>query len=192
MRMFRVVLGVTLIGGVLGCQAQQPQQVPTKPATGAAAFEAKPHGTLAQVMRGIPFPNSNIIFDTQTIDPAAKGAVDRSSTKAAGGATGVYASVYGGWQQVENSAVALSETANLLMIPGRVCENGLPVPIEQEAYRKAVQGLVEAGQTALKAARSKNIDAMVDASGTVSDACAACHEKYRDVPDGKMRCVPVP
>ena len=32
---------------------------------------AKPYATLAQVMRGIPFPNSNIIFDTQSTDPAA-------------------------------------------------------------------------------------------------------------------------
>ena len=60
------------------------------------------YGTLAQVMRGIPFPNSNIIFDTQTKDPAAaleatKKSTDKSSTAAAGGATGVYAGVYGGW-----------------------------------------------------------------------------------------------
>jgi hypothetical protein len=191
--MCRVLLGALLVAGVLGCQ-QSPQPQAPAPAATPGAFEPKPHGTLAQVMRGIPFPNSNIIFDTQTIDPAgtAKGAADRTSTKAAGGATGVYSSVYAGWEQVENSAIALSETANLLMIPGRLCENGLPVPLEQEAYRKAAQGLIDAGQAAFKAAKSKNLDAMVDVSGTVSDACLACHEKYRDVPDGKMRCVPVP
>jgi soluble cytochrome b562 len=145
-------------------------------------------------MRGIPFPNSNIIFDTQTNDPGAakKPSTDKSSTAAAGGATGVYSSVYSGWQAVENSAVAISETANLIMIPGRKCENGLPVPLEQENFRKAIQGLVAAGDAAYKAAKSKNIDQMVDVSGTISDACLACHEKYRDVPQGKMRCVPVP
>ena len=151
------------------------------------------YGTLAQVMRGIPFPNSNIIFDTQTKDPAAPTtAIDKSSTAAAGGATGVYSSVYSGWQQVENSSIALAETANLLLIPGRKCENGLPVPLEQEYYRKAVQGLADAGLAAYKVAQSKNLEAMVEVSGTISDACAACHEKYRDVPPGKMRCVPLP
>jgi hypothetical protein len=151
------------------------------------------YGTLAQVMRGIPFPNSNIIFDTQTKDPAAPTtAIDKSSTAAAGGATGVYSSVYPGWQQVENSAIAVAETANLILIPGRKCENGLPVPLEQEVYRKAAQGLADAGLAAYKAAQSKNLEAMVELSGTISDACAACHEKYRDVPAGKMRCVPVP
>ena len=49
-----------------------------------------------------------------------------------------------------------------------------------------------AGDAAYKAAKSKNVDQMVDVSGTISDACLACHEKYRDVPQGKMRCVPVP
>jgi cytochrome c556 len=31
---------------------------------------------------------------------------------------------------------------------------------------------------------------MIEVSGTVSDACAACHEIYRDKPEGKMRCIP--
>ena len=45
---------------------------------------------------------------------------------------------------------------------------------------------------ALEAAKTKNMDKMVDVSGAVSDACLVCHEKYREVPQGKMRCVPVP
>ena len=156
---------------------------------GQTALSPAPHGSLAEVMRGIPFPNSNIIFDTQTNDPAApkKPALEKGGSAAAAGATTVYAGVYSGWQAVENAAVALQETANLIMIPGRKCENGLPVPIEQENFRKAIQGLVAAGETAYKAAKSKNMDQMVDASGTISDACLACHEKYRDVPQGKMR-----
>ena len=37
---------------------------------------------------------------------------------------------------------------------------------------------------ALEAAKTKDMDKMVDVSGTVSDACAACHEVYRDKPGG--------
>ena len=193
MRTVRVLFGVFLVAAVAGCQGQGAPVPAAAPAATPPGPSAKPYATLAQMMRAIPFPNSNIIFDTQTTDPvAATKAVDKSSTKAAGGATGVYSTVYAGWQQVENSALALSETATLLMIPGRKCENGLPVPLEQENFRKAVQGLIDAGQVAYKAALTKDLDKMVDASGTVSDACAACHEKYRDVPEGKMRCVPVP
>ena len=51
---------------VAGCSSPAPA-----PAPAPAAPAAQPYATLAQVMRGIPFPNSNIIFDTQSLDPAA-------------------------------------------------------------------------------------------------------------------------
>jgi len=192
MRFVRILFALLIVAGVVGCQ--QAQQTPAPAATTASAGPSpQPYGSLAEVMRGIPFPNSNIIFDTQTNDPgAAKKPTDKSSTAAAGGATGVYSSVYSGWQAVENSAIAISETANLVMIPGRKCENGLPVPLNDALFKKGAKGLAEAGQAAYKAAKSKNLDAMVEVSGTISDACLVCHEKYRDVATGKMRCVPVP
>ena len=80
------------------------------------------------------------------------------------------------------------------MVPGRVCSNGKPVPVEQEDFKKFTQGLREAGLASLKAAQPKSQDAMVEVSGTVADACAACHEVYRDVGPvgGPERCsVPV-
>ncbi len=137
-------------------------------------------------MRGIPFPNSNVIFDTQTEDPGAQ----KKPAEGGKGATASFASVYGGWQAVENSALALAETANLIMIPGRLCENGRPVPLDREDFRKFAVGLAEAGQAAYKAAQSKNLDAMVEVSGTVSEACAMCHEIYRDKDEPKDRCQP--
>ena len=91
---------------------------------------------LAQMMRGIPFPASNIIFDTQTEDPG----VEKKPNEGTKGATATFASVYGGWQLVENNALAIAETANLLMIPGRMCENGRPVPLDREDFRKFAPG----------------------------------------------------
>jgi soluble cytochrome b562 len=190
MRLVRVLSWFVLAAAAAGCQPAPSVEAPA--ATPAApAFTPAPHGTLAEVMRGIPFPNSNIIFDTQTNDPGApKTAADSKGGAAA--ATTTYASTYGGWQQVENAAVALAETATLAMVPGRKCENGLDVPLGDATYQKGVQGLIDAGNAAYKAAKSKNLDAMVEVSGTISDACLACHEKYRDVAQGKMRCVPIP
>ena len=168
---------------VAGCSSPAPA-----PASAPASPAAQPYATLAQVMRGIPFPNSNIIFDTQSLDPAEQ--KDKKPGEAAAGASAQYNSVYGGWQAVENAALALQETANLITIPGRMCENGKPVPLNDEAYKKAAAGLVEAGKVAYKAAQSKNLDMMLEAGGTVTDACAACHEKYRDTKDTKDRCTP--
>jgi hypothetical protein len=189
MRVVRVLSWFVLVAGIAGCQQAPPAQAPAATAA-ASGSAAKPYGSLAQVMRGIPFPNSNIIFDTQTNDPAAPKKADSSG--GAGSATNTYANTYGGWQQVENAAVALSEVANLVMIPGRLCENGLPVPIGDALFQKGAQGLADVGIAALEAAKTKNLDKMVDVSGAISDACLVCHEKYREVPQGKMRCVPVP
>ena len=164
---------------VVSCSPAQPP-APAAPAT-------QPYGTLAQMMRGIPFPNSNIIFDTQTTDPAE---AQKPAEGAGANASAQFSGVYGGWQAVENAALALQETANLLKVPGRMCENGRPAPIDQADFQMWTQGLADAGAAAYKAAQSKNLDAMIDVSGTVSDACAACHEKYRDTPDVKDRCIP--
>jgi cytochrome c556 len=77
------------------------------------------------------------------------------------------------------------------MIPGRMCSNGNPVPVQRADSVKFVQGLRAAGLEAYKAAQSKNQDAMGDASGTVADACSACHDVYREKRGGpKDRCLP--
>lgn len=158
------------------------------PAQAPAAPQPRAYANLAQVMRGIPFPSSNIIFDTQTIDP---GAVKEPGDTSGAGASAQFSGVYGGWQAVENAALALQETANLIMIPGRMCENGKPVPIDQADFQKWAANLADAGAASLKAAQSKNMDAMLEVSGTVSDACAMCHEKYRDTPNQPAdRCTP--
>ncbi|HEY1306604.1 MAG TPA: hypothetical protein VGF24_23785 [Vicinamibacterales bacterium] len=163
---------------------------PAAPATAAAAPQppaAQPYANLAQMMRAIPFPASNIIFDTQSEDP---GKAKKQGDAQSHSATASFSGVYGGWQAVENNALAISETANLLLVPGRMCENGRPAPVDREDFRKFAAGLADAGKAAYKAAQSKNLDAMVEVSGTVADACAACHEVYRDKDDNKNRCIP--
>jgi hypothetical protein len=153
---------------------------PTEPAAPAT----RSYSNLAQMMRGIPFPNSNIIFDTQTDDPAAP--ADPTGT----GATALFSGVYGGWQAVENAALAISETANLLMVPGRLCENGRPVPLDREDFRRWSLELADAGLAAYKAAQSRDLDAMIDVAGLVTEACGNCHEVYRDKDDEADRCIP--
>src|SRR5438552_10820332 len=52
---------------VAGCQGSPPAPPPSTPAPAP-----QPYGSLAEVMRGIPFPHSNVIFDAQTVDPGAQ------------------------------------------------------------------------------------------------------------------------
>ena len=168
-------------------QAQTP--APARPAapaqtkSGAVAPAPRVYANLAQLMRGILFPASNVIFAAQNDDPTKIPPAKDPAT-----ATDLLASSYGQWQAVENSALALSEAANLLIIPGRKCSNGLPVPIRNADWPKFVQGLRDAGVTAYKAAQSKNTDNILMAADAITEACANCHNKYREKPTLADRC----
>jgi hypothetical protein len=161
------------------------------PAAGAAQLK----GNLLQVMRGILFPNSNIVFDAQSNDPGAAKPADKNAAPAAG-ATAAFAGVYGGWEAVENASIALGEAANLIEMPGRSCANGKPVPLNDPTYQKGIAALREAADVSLKAAKAKNQDQILDAADKITMACSTCHDVYRDVQvDGKpagieARCNP--
>jgi mono/diheme cytochrome c family protein len=161
-----------------------------RPAAAAGAVPAFPvTGTLNQVMRGILFPSSNVLFDVQTKDPGAgskggtaKGDATTTSTR--------YGDVYSPWQVVDAAAISIAEIGPVLMQPGRRCENGKPVPVTQADWKQYVQGVVEAGRAAYRASQMRSQDAVSDATNTISDACANCHRVYRDVASAAMRCTP--
>jgi hypothetical protein len=153
-----------------------PPAASTPSGQGAAARpQSQVQGDLRQVMRGILFPNSNVVFLAQGTDPA-------TVPKDADGTTSVnpLASVYGGWEAIENSSIALAEAANLLTIPGRMCANGKPVPVQSADWQRFVQGLRDAGMASYKAAQTKDMDKMLDAADTLTNACSECHDVYRE------------
>ena len=166
-----------------GCQSEPTKSEPEPAAKSAVHSDAQLHGDLRQVMRGVLFPNSNVVFAAQDkLD--VKPATDPST------ATDPLASTYGGWTAVENSGIALAEAANLLIIPGRQCSNGRPAPIENEDWKKFTQELRDAGMSAYKAAQSKSSEQIADAAGAMTEACSHCHDKYREKPGGeKDRCM---
>ena len=165
------------------CDAQAPAASPAKAKPSTGAQPPKVYANLAQLMRGVLFPNSNVIFFAQNDNPAdVKPAKDPSL------ATDPLANTYGKWAAVENSALALSEAANLLIIPGRKCSNGLPVPINNPDWPKFVQGLRDASMEAYKAAQSKNMDNILTAAGDLSTACSNCHDKWREKANLADRC----
>jgi len=164
-----------------GASALLVAQAPARPAAPAARQQVE--SNLAQLMKGILFPNSNVIFFAQSDDPAK---VPPAKDPAL--ATDPLADTYGKWEAVENSSLALAEAANLLSLPGRKCSNGLPVPIGNADWPKFVQGLRDAGMKAYKAAQSKDMDKILDAADTMTTACANCHDKYREKPTLADRC----
>ena len=171
------------ISATLMAQTPAPKAAPApaKAAVAGPAMQVK--ADLRQLMRGTLFPASNIVFAAQDQNPN-----DVPPAKDPATATNLLASAYGKWEAIENSALALSEVANLLMLPGRKCANGRDVPIKNADWPKFVQGLRDAGIVVYKAAQTKNQDKIVDAADVMTTACANCHDKYREKPNLADRC----
>ncbi len=129
---------------------------------------------VAQLMRGVLFPNANIIFAAQNGD-FLKMKSDADPSLSTNPLTGTYA----GWQAVENAGLALVEVAALLTNP-RLCSNGTDAPVRSEDWVKYLQGLRTAGFEAYNAARAKRIDAFADVADHLATACANCHDVYRE------------
>lgn len=147
-------------------------------ATSAGASLPRPEGNLAELMRAIAFPNSNIIFNVQVRDPATQRKKEPASLPfdyAEWGAT-----VYPGWLAVDQAAVAITETAPLFLTPGRRCQNGRPVPVDRADWKAYVAALAEVGKMAHRASQARDHKAFIDISDKLNDACANCHKVYRD------------
>jgi cytochrome c553 len=153
---------------------------PAVPATTAALPAFPPAGNLSQLMRGIMFPNSNIIFTVQTHDPAEqKKSGDLTDT--GGFNWSMWGSdLYSGWEIVDYAAVALADSAPLMLTPGRRCENGKPVPVNDPDWIRFTKEMAQVGRAAYLASQSRNQEKVSDISGDVSDACLHCHQVFRD------------
>src|SRR5262245_29032997 len=172
-----VVAIFTIATSALIAQAPAGGAQSTTPAArgrAAGTPSADAPATVLQVMRGILFPNANVVFSAQGDDPAAVKKASDPST-----ATDPLASTYGGWEAVANSAIALRESARLLEVP-RSCSNGKPAPIQTATWKKGLAQLREAGQAAFKAAQAKNQDQVVDAAEKITTASSTCHDPFRE------------
>jgi mono/diheme cytochrome c family protein len=161
-----------------------------RPPVAAAGMQTPffpPAGNLNQVMRGILFPSSNIIFNVQTHDPGAP-LPKRPSNQAADAAfsmTDWGAGIYKGWEIIDYAAVALAESAPLMLTPGRRCENGRPVPVQDADWIKYTMELAETGRAAYKASQTRKQDVVSDITEQIANACLHCHQVYRDKRGGR-------
>lgn len=139
----------------------------------------RPMANLAQLMRSIAFPNSNVIFNVQLHDPGEvtsgpPGA--RPFDYVEWGST-----VYPGWEAIDLAALALVESTPLFLLPGRRCENGRPVPVERDDWKEYTEALINVGRAAYRASQSRRVEAVVAVTEQLDEACANCHQAYRDV-----------
>jgi hypothetical protein len=75
------------------------------------------------------------------------------------------------WTSLEGQALMLAETANLLMLPGRARD--------QQQWMADATLMLDAGAAAVKAAKTKNVDAISALSDQLLESCTSCHKHYR-------------
>ena len=156
----------------------QTSPAPAAAASAGASFLPPPEGNLAELMRAIAFPNSNIIFNLQLKDPGTQPKKDLTSSPFDYTEWG--STVYSGWLAVDQAAVAITESSALLLTPGRRCQNGRPVPVDRADWKQYVAALADAGKLAHRASQARDFKAFIDIAEKLNDACANCHKVYRD------------
>src|SRR5689334_21940910 len=161
------ILSLTLSVSGLSLIAQTPTTSAT-PSTNATQV----HANLNQLMRGVLYPAANVVFSAQADNPGEIKFIPGHDPNMS---TDPLTSSFGGWQAVENAALALAESANLLAIAERKCSNGEPVPTTDPAWSMFLQQLRDAGMQAYKAAQAKDQDKMISIAETVNASCVGCH-----------------
>ena len=159
-----------------------------RPRPQTAAFPPSTPGTVNQLMRGLYFPASNVVFAGQTDDPATIPRDMRGS-----GSTDLLKSVFGGWEAVENSALPLAEATPLLLTPGRTCSNGRMAPVTDADWTRYANETREAALVSASAARAKDQAQLIEATDQLSGSCSNCHRAYREGGRGadvSARCAP--
>jgi hypothetical protein len=109
----------------------------------------QPVGTMSQLMVNIIYPTSDDLFYIGRTPPSN----ERE------------------WAAIERSALTLAESGNLLMMPGRARDQG--------DWIKDAKMLVDAGTAAFKAARAKDMDAILALNEQLVASCTTCHRQYR-------------
>ena len=140
-----------------------------------------PLGNMAQLMRAIFFPNSNLIFTVQTRDPAAPVEPAPSLTAQGFSFADWGVGIYGGWQLVDNAAIALADASPLMLAPGIRCENGRLAPVTDTEWIRFTEDMIAVARRVYRVSQTRNQEAVSEATGDLSDACANCHRSYRDV-----------
>lgn len=109
-------------------------------------------GTVRQIMLSITKPTSDVVFKYQFEPPKT----DEE------------------WTALQNNALTLAESGNLLLLPGRVKDSG--------EWTKTAKELVASGAEAFKAANAKDAKTLEMVGDTIDGTCEACHAKYLSKP----------
>jgi hypothetical protein len=129
------------------------------PAVDTAAASLVPVASVKQIMKGITGPAANVVFNAVSTTVSVKGTEEKAPQTAEE------------WEAVGNSAAALIESGNLMLMGSRVVDKG--------DWVKQSRALIEAGTVALKATQAKSADQVLASGEAINMTCDGCHLKYQ-------------
>src|SRR5262245_2493236 len=156
--------------------------------------EYMPTATVKDLMLSVVDPSADVVWLSVTTVQSDKGTVDTAPHTDEE------------WMKVRHGAIALTEAANLLMVPGRHVARpgeksetpGVELePHEMEAlinkdipaFRMRAKALHEAGLAALQAVDAKDAQKVFEVGEQIEQACENCHKQYW-YPNEKIPPVP--
>lgn len=128
--------------------------------SGPSAPPFKPVADIKQLMQAAIDPAADVIWEATGSITDANGTVNRRPKNDEE------------WAIVRNSAIVLTESANLLMMSPRAKDG--------DEWMKRSQEMMDTGLAAWKAADAKNVDQLFTVGGDVYEACSKCHQQYMD------------
>ena len=149
-----VLLFVTGIGFVIA-GAREARSTGPAPEPVAAGT---PVASIRQIMLGITAPAAATVYNSVGTVINAEGITDTAPQNDEE------------WIALGNSAAALAESGNLLLMPGRSVDNG--------DWVKMTQAFIEASTQAVKAAEAKSTEGILSAGSDINETCDTCHERY--------------
>ncbi len=118
-----------------------------------------PTASVRQIMSAIVQPNAGVVY----------GAVGETETQ--DGVVKIAPKTDQEWRVVADSAAALVEAGNLLLLEERAVDNDEWITITRE--------FMAAARTSLAAADAKDANAVFVAGGSLNETCDRCHVRYQ-------------
>ena len=148
-----VILFISGIGFIVaGARTSRRAALPVSaPAT-------TPVASVKQIMNGIVGPAAAVVYKAVGSTETAKGVEEWAPKSDAE------------WEAVGNSAAALVESGNLLLMGSRV--------VDQQDWVKLSRMMIDGGRQALTAVEKRDAAGVMASGEPINSSCDACHEKY--------------
>ena len=174
---------VLLASLVLIAACHTPSETAVAQAPAPPPPEYIPTATVKDLMQSVVDPSADVVWLSVTTVQDVKGTTEKAPKTDEE------------WTMVRHGAIALTEAANLLMVPGRHVARpgeksetpGIELePSEMEvlinkdlgAWRKRAHALHEAGVAALQAVDAKDANKVFEVGEQIERACEGCHTQY--------------